>query len=182
MRYGFTIMRNKLWDMKLWDKFIIIRNKVRIMRKVITVRFNSEILKMWDKCILWTELKSPRPPLKPHANPYLLKYGPPPPLSKHPPTLPHQRKKTVWNFFVQFKVCYTQVSGPIQTTCSNTHSSMRTRHFSHTAMYTIPQKTEQYMYVYMLMHYKSSCTVPQSAAWLTMFLSAHVQYLCEAFV
>ncbi len=33
------------------------------------------------------ELRSPRPPLKPHANPYLLKHGPPP-----PPTLPHQRK------------------------------------------------------------------------------------------
>ncbi len=32
------------------------------------------------------ELRSPRPPLKPHANPYLLKHGPP------PPTLPHQRK------------------------------------------------------------------------------------------
>ncbi len=40
----------------------------------------------------------------------------------------------------------------------------------------------QCMYVYMLMHYKSSCTVPQPAAWLTMFLFAHVQYLCEAFV
>ncbi len=26
------------------------------------------------------------------------------------------------------------------------------------------QKTQQYMYVYMLMHYKSSCTVPQPAA------------------
>ncbi len=32
------------------------------------------------------------------------------------------------------------------------------------------------MYVYMLMHYKSSCTVSQLAARLTMFLSAHVQY------
>ncbi len=87
----------------------------------------------------------------------------PPPLSKHPPNLPRQRKN--WNFFVQFKVCYTQVSGPVQTTCSNTLSSMRTRHFSkHCYVYTIPQKTQQYMYVYMLMHYKSSCTVPQPAA------------------
>ncbi len=82
----------------------------------------------------------PRPPLKTHANPYLLKHGPPPPLSKHPPTLPHQRKKTVWNFFVQFKVCYTQVSGPVQTTGSNTLSSMRTRHFSHTAVCTQSHK------------------------------------------
>ncbi len=45
-----------------------------------------------------------------------------PPLSKHSPTLPHQRKKL--NFFCAIKVCYTQVSGPVQTTCSNTLSSM----------------------------------------------------------
>ncbi len=69
------------------------------------------------------EPKSPRPPLKPHANPYLLKHGPPPPpLSKHPPTLPHQRKSC--ELFCAIQVCYTQVSGPVQTTCSNTLSSM----------------------------------------------------------
>ncbi len=129
------------------------------------------------------EPKSPRPPLKPHAHPYLLNHGPSPPsLSKHPPNLTTPKQKTVKLFFVQFKVCYTQVSGPVQTTCSNTLSSIRTRHFSHTAVCTIPQKTPQYMYVYLLMHYKSSCTVPQPAAWLTMFLSAHVQYLCEAII
>ncbi len=45
------------------------------------------------------ELRSPRPPLKPHANPYLLKHGPsPPPPSKHPPTLPHQRKNCELSF------------------------------------------------------------------------------------
>ncbi len=83
------------------------------------------------------ELKSPRPPLKPHANPYLLKHGPSPPPSplQTPPNLTTPKKKTVWNF-VQFKVCYTQVSGPVQTTCSNTLSSMCTRHFSHTAVCT----------------------------------------------
>ncbi len=80
------------------------------------------------------------PPLKPHANPYPLKHGhPPPPSPNTPLTLPHQRKKTV-NFFVQFKVCYTQVSGPVQTTCSKTLSSMRTRHFSHTAVCTQSHK------------------------------------------
>ncbi len=63
----------------------------------------------------------------------------PPPPSKHPPTLPHQRKICV-KLFVQFKVCYTQVSGPVQTTCSNTLSSMRTRHFSHTAVCTQSHK------------------------------------------
>ncbi len=35
---------------------------------------------------------------------------------------------------------YTQVSGPIQTTCSNTLSSMRTRPFSHTAVCTQSHK------------------------------------------
>ncbi len=45
-----------------------------------------------------------------------------PPSPKHPPTLPHQRKKL--NFFCAIQVCYTQVSGPVQTTCSNTLSSM----------------------------------------------------------
>ncbi len=69
------------------------------------------------------ELKLPRPPLKPHAIPYLLKHGPsPPPPSKHPPTLPHQRTKC--KLFCAIQVCYTQVSGPVQTTCSNTLSSM----------------------------------------------------------
>ncbi len=40
------------------------------------------------------ELRSPRPPLKPHAHPYLLKHGPPPPpLSKHPPNITASKKK-----------------------------------------------------------------------------------------
>ncbi len=85
----------------------------------------------------------PAPLWNPMQTPYLLKHGPSPPsLSKHPPNLttPKQQNKTVnffcFLFFVQFKVCYTQVSGPVQTTCSNTLSSMRTRHFSHTAVCT----------------------------------------------
>ncbi len=42
------------------------------------------------------KLKSPRPPLKPHANPYLLKHGPSlsPPLQT-PPNLTTPKKKTV---------------------------------------------------------------------------------------
>ncbi len=44
-------------------------------------------------------------------------------------------------FFVQFEVCYTQVSGPAQTTCSNTLSSMCTTHFSHTAVCTQSHKS-----------------------------------------
>ncbi len=60
----------------------------------------------------------PAPLWNPIQTPYLLKHGPYHPPS---PTLPHHRKK-LSNFFVQFKVCYTQMSGPVQTTCSNTHS------------------------------------------------------------
>ncbi len=39
------------------------------------------------------------------------------------------KRQTFQAIFVQFKVCYTQVSGPVQTTCSNTLSSICTRHF-----------------------------------------------------
>ncbi len=35
---------------------------------------------------------------------------------------------------------------------------------------------------YMFMHYKSPYIVHQPAAWLMMFISAHVQYSFEAFV
>ncbi len=104
------------------------------------------------------ELRSPRPPLKPHANPYLLKHGPPP-LSKTPPNLTTPKKKTV-NFFCATHRWVGLYKPPVLT-----HSPLCTRHFSkHCCVYTIPQKTQQYMYVYMLMHYKSSCTVPQPAA------------------
>ncbi len=49
------------------------------------------------------ELRSPPPPLKPHANPYSWNTDhPPPPSPNTPPTLPHQRKNCEL-FFVQFK-------------------------------------------------------------------------------
>ncbi len=47
----------------------------------------------------------------------------PPTPSKTPPNLTTPKKKTV-NSFCAIQVCYTQVSGPVQTTCSNTLSSM----------------------------------------------------------
>ncbi len=87
--------------------------------------------RLWEP---WTQI--PRPSLKPHTN--LL----PPETwtithSKHPQTLPHHRKiKLSEAFFMQFKVCYTQVSGPVQNTCSNTFSSIRTGHFSHITVCT----------------------------------------------
>ncbi len=81
-----------------------------------------------------------------------------PPLSKHPPNLTTPKKKLLTFFlFVQFKVCYTQVSGPVQTTCSNTLSSMRTRHFSHTAVYIIPQKTTNHLVLFPSQLLDSQC-------------------------
>ncbi len=79
------------------------------------------------------ELNSPAPLWNPKQTPYHLKHGPP------PPNLTTSWKK-LWIFFVQLEVCYTQVSGPVQTTCSNTLSSIHTRHFSHTTMCTWSHK------------------------------------------
>ncbi len=73
------------------------------------------------------ELKSPRPPLKPHAIPYLLKHGPlppplPSPLLSSPPPLPspnilqpyHTSEKTV-NFFL----CNPSVLHTGEWACTN---------------------------------------------------------------
>ncbi len=81
------------------------------------------------------------PPLKPHANPYLLKHGPShPPLPLQTPPQPYHTKEKLWTFLflfsVQFKCATHRWVGLYKTTCSNTHSSMRTRHFSHTAVCT----------------------------------------------
>ncbi len=77
------------------------------------------------------ELKLPRPPLKPHVNPYLLKHGPSHPPSKHPqPTTP--KKKNCMKLFCAIQsVLHHRWVGLYKTTCSNTLFSMRTRHFSH---------------------------------------------------
>ncbi len=47
------------------------------------------------------ELKSPRPPLKPHANPYLLKHGPPPPQPYH------TKEKKLYETFLCNSKCAT---------------------------------------------------------------------------
>ncbi len=87
------------------------------------------------------ELRSPRPPLKPHATPYLLKHGPPPPPPpKHPPppTLPH-RRKILWIFFVQSK-CATHRWVGLYKPPVVTHSPLCTRHFSYIAICTQSHK------------------------------------------
>ncbi len=75
--------------------------------------------RLWEP---WTQItpppsETPCKPLPPET------WTPPPPLPlQAPPTLPHQRKNC--ELFCAIQVCYTQVSGPVQTTCSNTLSSM----------------------------------------------------------
>ncbi len=94
--------------------------------------------RLWEP---WTQITPPpsETPCKPPTSWNMDHFPPSPNTPPPPPTLPHQRKK-LWTFlfFVlcAIQVCYTQVSGPVQTTCSNTLSSLRIRHFSHTAVCT----------------------------------------------
>ncbi len=59
--------------------------------------------KLWEP-----ELRSPRPPLKPHANPYPPEHGPPPPPPPHqtPSNLTTPNKK-VWTFLCNSSVLHT---------------------------------------------------------------------------
>ncbi len=82
------------------------------------------------------ELRSPHPPLKPHAKPLPPEHGPPPPP---PPTLPHQRKKTVNFILCNSSVLHTGEWGPYKPPVV-THSPLCTRHFSYTAMCTQSHK------------------------------------------
>ncbi len=60
---------------------------------------------------LWNSMKSPT---SWNTDP------PPPPLQPPPPPQPYLTKEKTVNFFCAIQVCYTQVSGPVHTTCSNT--------------------------------------------------------------
>ncbi len=105
---------------------------------------------------LWNPMQSPTSwNMDPPPSPLLS------PLQTSPNlTTPATKTVNFFFFFVQSK-CATHRWVDLYKPPVVTHSPLCTRHFS----YTIPQKTQQYMYVYMLMHhYKSSCTVPQPAA------------------
>ncbi len=69
----------------------------------------------------------PAPLWNPIQTPYLLKHGPshhPPPTPQTTPNPTTSQKKTVWDSSMQFEMCYTQVSRTVQTTYSNTISSI----------------------------------------------------------
>ncbi len=76
-------------------------------------------------CCESPELNSPRLSLKPHTNSL------PPETWTPPPPPATSQKKTVKLFCAIQSVLHT---GPVQTTCRNTLSSIRTRHFSHTTV------------------------------------------------
>ncbi len=75
--------------------------------------------RLWEP---WTQItpppsETPCNPLPPET------WTIPPPPSPNIPQPYHTKEQNV-NFFCAIQVCYTQVSGPVQTTCSNTLSSM----------------------------------------------------------
>ncbi len=77
--------------------------------------------RLWEP---WTQITPP--PSENPCKPLPPETWTPPPLKTPPPPPPNltSSKKKLWTFFCAIQVCYTQVSGPVQTTCSNTLSSM----------------------------------------------------------
>ncbi len=125
-------------------------------------------LRLWEP---WTQLT---PPLS--ETPYK------PPTSWNvdhltPPNLTTSHKK-LSNIFVQFKVCYTQVSVPVQTNCSNTLSSIFTRHFHTLLCVHNPTKYS----IYNICMFICSCTTNH----LTLFPSQLLEFVsfctCTVFV
>ncbi len=98
----------------------------------------------------WTQ--SPRPPpLKTPCKPL-----PPetwtttPPSPKHPPNLTTPKKKKNYETFCAFKVCYTQVSGPIQNHLVVTHSPLCALDTFHTLL-CVP-KSHKSSVIYLCLH------------------------------
>ncbi len=129
------------------------------------------------------EPKSPRPPLKPHENPYLLKQGPPPPPPPPPsPNTPqpyHTKEKT-GNFFVQFK-CATHRWVGLYKPPVVTHSPLCALDiFPNTAMCTQSHKRLSNIWIYVCLHAHALLQIIlycSSASCLT-----HNVYLCTCTV
>ncbi len=133
--------------------------------------------RLWEP---WTQITPP-----PSENP--CKPLPPetwttPPPSPNTPQPYHTKEKKLYETFLCNSRCATHRWVGLYKQPEATHSPLCALDTFHTLLCVHNPTKDSAIYVYMLMHYKSSCTVPQPAAWLTMFLSAHVQYLCEAFV
>ncbi len=118
-----------------------------------------------------------------------------PPLPPIPPTvssssypqedgmLPHHRKKLSNFDFCAIQVCYTQVSGPAQATCSNTLSSTRTRHF-HTLLCVHNPTKDSVIYVCLQAHAPQitlHCS-PASCLNVSLFAHVHMSHLHSIFL
>ncbi len=92
--------------------------------------------RLWEP---WTQITPP--PSETPCKPLPPETWTIPPPSKHSPTLPHQKKKNVWNFFfVQFK-CATHRWVGLYKPPVVTHSPLCALYtFTHCCVYTIPQK------------------------------------------
>ncbi len=88
---------------------------------------------------------------------------------------PWRRAFMRWMRWILHK-CYTQVSGPVQTTCSNTLSSICTRHF-HTLLCVHNPTKDSVIYVCLHAHALQITLHCSPASCLNVSLFAHVQYL-----
>ncbi len=129
------------------------------------------------------EPKSPRPPLKPHANPLppetWTHLTPPPPNTPQPY---HTKEKNLYETLCNSK-CATHRWVGLYKPPVVTHSPLCALDTFHTLLCVHNHTKDSAIYVCLHAHalqiilhcYPASC-------WLAMFLFAHVQYLCEAFV
>ncbi len=128
------------------------------------------------------EPKSPPPPLKPHANPYLLKHGPdPPPLppSLNTPNLTTPKKKNCMKLFILCNSkCATHRRVGLYKPPVVTHSPLCTRYISHTAVCT--QSTKTYS-TYNICMFTCSCTTNHLALFPSQLLTHNVS-LCTCTV
>ncbi len=93
------------------------------------------------------ELKSPRPPLKPHANPYLLKHGPPPPLQTSPQPYLTTPKRKLWTFLCNSK-CATHRWVGLYKPPVETHSPLCALDTFHTLLFVHNPTKDSAIYVF----------------------------------
>ncbi len=116
------------------------------------------------------ELKSP---LKPHANPYFLKHRLP---LQTPPNLTTPKQKTV-NFFLCNSKCATHRWVGLYKPPVETHSPLCALDTFHTLLCVHNPTKDSAIYVCLHAHALQMILYCSPAScWLTMFLSAHVQY------
>ncbi len=90
----------------------------------IRARSNRLLNSFFPQAVKALNSDHPAPPLKPNANPYLLKHGPPPPPPSPNTLQPYHTKEKNVNFFVQFKCATHRWVGLYKPPVASTLSSM----------------------------------------------------------